>query len=230
MRYLVRDLYFALLCGLAGCASVTRPPTTGLPYDAWYLGFEAPSYMEVWLESVDVEDVHGLYYANIWHGTVAMAYEGNPTGWSEGLDVVMGKGRYITGAALPKRIFVRWQSLSEPQTYRVTLEIPESARQLMLEKAPYVSYPDHMQYQDVLAVELAPGGWARAWVMNEASMPVEILCQKAKVEPKGPDQGLNEGRYAYALNKLHPETQEYLKTHAIPYDSWKCPARASASQ
>ncbi|QRN52744.1 DUF2931 family protein [Dyella caseinilytica] len=215
---------------LTSCSSAGGPLKRELPYDAWYLGFEAPSYMEVWLERVDVEDVHGLYFANIWRGTVAMGYEGDPAGWSEGLGVVMGKGRYITGAALPKRIFVRWQSLAEPQTYRVTLEIPESARQQMLKKAPYVSYPDQLKYQDVLAIELSPGGWAKAWVMNEASMPVEILCQKAEVEPKGPDQGLSDGRYAYALNKLHPETQEYLKTHPIPFNSWKCPEQTSVLQ
>jgi hypothetical protein len=216
---------------LTGCTSVAEPFKTKLPSDEdWYLGFFRPPYMETWIERVDVVDVRGNYYTNVGGGTTASSWQEDPKGWPKPMQVPMGTGRSITGSALPKFVFVRWQSLVEPQTYRIVLEIPESAREQMLRKMPYPKHPTDFAYEDILTVELVPGGWVKAWVQSSISTPVEILCLKAEVEPKGPDQGLNEGRYAYALNKLHPETQEYLKTHAIPYDSWKCPAQASASQ
>jgi hypothetical protein len=86
------------------------------------------------------------------------------------------------------------------------------------------------EYRKVLTIGLAPGGWIRAWVMSYGSMPVEVLCQKAEIEPKGPDQGLNHGQYAYTFDQLEPATQRYLRSHAIPYDSWKCPDTASTAK
>jgi hypothetical protein len=216
---------------LAGCASVATPFKTNSPLgEDWYLGFFAPPYMEVWMERVDVEDAHGLYYSNILAGTTATSWQEDPEGWPQPMQVPMGKGRSITGSALPKLVFVRWQSLGEPQTYRIVLDIPESVRKQMLKKMPYPKHPGDFAYQDILTIELAPGGWVKAWIRSSVSTPIEILCQKAEVEPKGPDQGFNDGRYAYALNKLNQETQEYLKTHSIPYDSWKCPEHISDPQ
>ena len=40
---------------LTGCASGKN----SLPYDAWRLGFFAPDYMEVWIETADVIDNSG---------------------------------------------------------------------------------------------------------------------------------------------------------------------------
>ena len=177
--------------------------------------------MEVWLETADVEDVRGHVFYGVMAGTVAISYSGEAGGW--GQQVTMGAGRDVTGVALPKRIYVRWQSLVEPQTYGAVLTIPESVRQLMLSKAPSVRAPIRYDYRRILTIALAPGGWVKAWVTSAASEPVEVLCQKAAVEPKGPFLGNNQGRYAYAFDKLEPATQQYIKTQAIPYDSWKCP-------
>ena len=96
----------------------------------------------------------------------------------------------------------------------------------MREKAPSMRPPIKYEYQEALAIGLAPGGWIRAWVMSPSSTPVEILCQKAEIEPKGPDQGKYEGRYV----TLGPESKEYLRLHPIPYDSWKCPAATESVQ
>ncbi|MGN6322421.1 MAG: DUF2931 family protein [Dyella sp.] len=212
---------------LAGCAALGSP-RTGLPYDAWRLGFLAPSYMEVWLETADVEDVQGRIFHGAMSGTVAINYSGDPTGWPQ--PVGWGKGRNITGGALPQRIYVRWQSLAEPQTYRAVLHIPASARQRMREKAPSMRPPIKYEYQEALAIGLAPGGWIRAWVMSPSSTPVEILCQKAEIEPKGPDEGRNQGQYAYAFDQLEPAAQRYITSHPIPYESWKCPAATASVQ
>jgi len=220
MRLLTRCLGYGWAVLLAGC-SLAQSTSPRLPYDAWYLGFQAPAYMEVWLETADVEDVRGRTFFGAMAGTVAIAHSGSAVGWGD--IIPLGKGRYVTGAALPKRIYVRWQSLVEPQTYRATIEIPEAARQLMRSKAPSMRPPFKYEYQEALSIGLAPGGWIKAWVMSPTSTPVEVLCQKAQVEPRGPDEGHNNGRYAYAFDELEPAAQRYLKAHPIPYDSWKCP-------
>ena len=216
MKLQMKCLVFGLVLLLAGCA-LARSTSARLPYDAWYLGFRAPRYMDVWLETADVEDVRGHMFLGAMSGTVAIGYSGEAGGW--GQRISMGAGRYLYGVALPKRIYVRWQSLVEPQTYRAVIDIPESVRQLMRSKAPSMRPPISYEYQEVLSIGLAPGGWIKAWVMSPTSTPVEVLCQKADIEPKGANQGNYEGRYV----TLDPQSREYLQHHAIPYDSWKCP-------
>lgn len=208
-----------ILALLAGCAST---PVQGKPpYEAWYLGFSAPPYMEVWLETADVEDVRGRLFQRVGSGTVSIGYAGNPADWKG--PRTTGAGKHVIGADLPKRIYVRWQSLVEPQTYRATLEVPERARQLMLTKTESRAVPGKWDYQDSIAIGLAPGGVIRMVVRSPGGLPTEVLCQQAEVEPMGPSQGLTDGRYAYSFEKLDPKTQQYLKTNPIPYDSWKCP-------
>lgn len=131
----------------------------------------------------------------------------------------MGKGRDVIGADLPRRIYVRWQSLVEPQTYRVTQEIPDSMRRQMLSRAESLAVPGKFDYQNAVVIGLAPGGWVKVWVKSPGGNRVEVLCRQAEVEPKGPYRGLSEGRH----RPLSKESAAYLKTHPIPYDSWKCP-------
>ncbi|GHH57679.1 hypothetical protein GCM10009090_29170 [[Pseudomonas] boreopolis] len=204
-----------LMCLLTGCA--TAPAKARLPYDAWRLGFLAPHYMDVWTEDAVVEDVRGRVFTGYRSGTVAIAHEGDPNGWPTSES--MGKGRDVIGADLPRRIYVRWQSLVEPQTYRVTLEIPERMRKLMLEKAESQAVPGKFDYQNAVVVGLAPGGWVKVWVKSPGARRVEVLCQQAEVEPKGPDQGEYGGRYV----TLPAKAKEYIANNPIPFDSWKCP-------
>ena len=215
-----RWLLWLCLCPLAGCASA--PTSARLPYDAWRLGFSAPPYMEVWVETADVEDMKGGIFHRAGSGTVSIGYAGSPAEWRG--PRTWGAGKYVTGADLPRRIYVRWQSLVEPQTYRVTLEIPESARKLMLTKADSQTMPGDFDYRKASVIGLAPGGIAKVSVTGPVGKPIEVLCQQAEVEPKGPSQGLTNGRYAYSFENLDPKAQQYLKAHAIPYDSWKCGA------
>lgn len=43
------------------------------------------------------------------------------------------------------------------------------------------------------------------------------LVPTLKVEPLGPDQGNNEGRYAY---KVSEKAKRYIERFGIPYGSW----------
>jgi len=117
-------LILALLF-LGGCAE--RNPGS-LPYKCWRLGFLAPDHMEVWVATADVEDIRGYRYFHVGSGTVSVHLPTDGTGNAVGWRKTWGAGRYVNGADLPRRIYVRWQSLAEPQTYRVILEIPGDSR------------------------------------------------------------------------------------------------------
>lgn len=209
----------ALLLGLSllllgGCAQADKGPGS-LPYQYWRLGFLAPDYMEVWVETADVEDIRGQKFFKMGGGTVSVHLpndgSGNATGWRE----TWGKGRYVNGADLPKRIYVRWQSLAEPQTYRVIVDIPERARQLMSERLDPPC--ETSAYRHALAIGLAPGGVVKGWVTSSCGKPIEVFQAQAEVEPRGPSQGKTNGQYALPLE---PESKTYIEQHRIPYGSW----------
>jgi hypothetical protein len=191
----------------------------GVPYDAWRLGFFAPSSMEVWLETADVEDIDGKLFLRAGSGTVSIGYSGDPAGWKGRMGA--GAGRDVTGAAAPRRIFVRWQSLVEPQTYRVTFEIPESARQLMRQQDYQSRYPGNKSessYREYVVIGLAPGGIARLWISGPGLTPIPVLCAQAEVEPLGPYSGQSGGKHRSLSERALP----YVSAHSIPYESWRC--------
>jgi hypothetical protein len=118
------------------------------------------------------------------------------------------------------RIYVRWQSIVEPQTYRAWIDIPEKARQLMLtsinqrcEKTP----DQTATYISSVYLGLAPGGVVQVWVRDSCHHPIEVAKAKAEVEPLGPSQGKTEGRYAYPISE---KSKRYIEKFGIPYGSW----------
>ncbi|OYW89521.1 MAG: hypothetical protein B7Z23_11685 [Pseudomonadales bacterium 32-61-5] len=198
---------------LGGCASAERNPGS-LPYKYWRLGFLAPDHMEVWVETADVEDIRGHKLFHVGAGTVSVHLPTDGTGNAIGWRKTWGKGRHVNGADLPKRIYVRWQSLVEPQTYRVILEIPERARQLMSER---LDPPCPLsEYRYAVALGLAPGGVVRGWVTSTCGEHIEILHAQAEIEPKGPYGGQSDGEYYF----LSETSKAYIEKHGIPYGSW----------
>jgi hypothetical protein len=191
-----------------------------LPYEAWRLGFFAPDYMDVWLETADVTDVRGIAYPGVVRGTVSIRQpengSGKPAGWPERFG--WGAGHYLSGLDLPERIFIRWQSLAEPQTYRATLTIPSATREIMLHQEPATCGASGRtsDYRQAIVIGLAPGGIAKAWVMGACLPPIEIARIEAEIEPKGPYQGLSEGQH----RPLEPAAKAYIEQHGIPYGSW----------
>lgn len=209
--------FYMLSSLLMPCLVACAPSETQLPYPAWSIGFLAPNNMEVWTEDVTIEDVRGHKFYRYDPGTVSISYTPTNAAWSS--IIPTGKGREVRDAVLPQRVYVRWQSLVEPQTYSVTLEIPERARQLMLQQPPRAKQPPGRHYyNDTLTIGLAPGGIVRVWVNGPVSDAQPIMCVKAAVEPKGPDQGEYGGRYV----TLPAKSRAYLQNHAIPFGSWGC--------
>src|SRR5690606_10673964 len=127
-----------------------------------------------WVEASLVEDIHGHVFN---HGSAGVIGTGSvdyghatelAQGWPRDLTASSGV-RGVVGADLPKRIFVRWPSIVEPQTYRAWVEISEQARQILHrstgQRCP--ARPEEVaNYRATVYVGLAPGGMVQVWVRD----------------------------------------------------------------
>ncbi|MFJ1339312.1 DUF2931 family protein [Pseudomonas caricapapayae] len=211
-------LLATVMVWLAGCANGPHR----LPYDSWRLGFGTPDYMEVWIETADAVDVQDRAFRRAMSGIASTqsreGLKGNPRGWPQHPGA--GKGKQVLDADLPRLIYVRWQSLVEPQTYEAYIIIPEATRQAMLKGEKTFCQADAKWitgYRDVLTVGLAPGGVTRVWLVGACLAPIDVVRVQGTVVKKGPDGGRSNGQYALPLE---PESKAYIEKHGIPYDSW----------
>lgn len=210
-------LAFGLL--LVGCTQSFAHPHNNLP---WFLAFSAPAYMEVWIETADVVDIREHVFRGAVGGIASVPTPPNNRGIARGWvsNNGAGKGRYVTGADLPRLIYVRWQSLAEPQTYEAYIVIPESAREIMRkpEKAFCRFGAEWItESRDNIGIGLAPGGIAKVWLGGACLDAIEITRVEGTINKQGPSQGKNEGRYALPLS---PESKAYIEKFGIPYGSW----------
>ncbi|MDC7831867.1 MULTISPECIES: DUF2931 family protein [Pseudomonas] len=213
-------LSIVLLLGLAGCQS---DAANKLPYDAWYLGFLAPNYMEVWLEQANIGDNSGRIFPNAMGGVVAMgepaSLSATARGWPKRIG--SGAGRTLTGLDLPYVVSLRWQSMVEPQTYHALFTIPDWAREKMVERLPAECPVSGRtsDYRKDLTIGLAPGGVVKVWIMGPCLDPIEVLTLQAEIEPKGPYGGKSNGKY----RPLSPVVKRYVDKYGVPYGSWWAP-------
>ena len=205
---------------LTGCQAADPLSGAQDPHLQWWsLGFTEPNYMKVWVDGSAVEDINGQLFERA-EGSAAGGEPEDGTESARGWHGVGGSGKPVVGADLPKRIFVRWQSIAEPQSYRAWVDIPEEARQIMRKSTarrcstnPEAGSP----YMAAVILGLAPGGVVQVWVWDECFRPVKVARAQAEIEPLGPDQGNNEGRYAY---KISENAKRYIERFGIPYGSW----------
>lgn len=209
----------ALLPLLGACG--TNRYGVKLPYDGWRLGFFAPNYMEVWIETANVIDINDRIFRRAMSGIASVRsprnFRGNPNGWPK--NPSDGAGKHVFGADLPQLIYVRWQSLAEPQTYEAFIEIPSAVGQEMLGGERAYCYGDTWidDHRKNVVVGLAPGGIAKTWIMGVCLDAIEVSRVQAKVAPKGPHEGFSNGLYYRDLN---PEAKAYIDKFGIPFDSW----------
>ncbi|MGE8155193.1 DUF2931 family protein [Pseudomonas vancouverensis] len=210
-------LLLGALLGLSGCAKGFNR----LPYDAWYLGLFAPNYMEVWIETADAVDVHDRVFRRAMSGVAAIntpkSLKPNSGGWPGYPG--SGAGKHVRGADLPRLIYVRWQSLVEPQTYEAYIPIPEATRQAMVkgEKA-YCSFDGKWitDYRYMLTVGLAPGGVTKTWIGGPCLPPVEVARVVGTVVKIGPYSGTSNGQH----RPLSETSKAYIEKYGVPYGSW----------
>ena len=205
------SLLVGMLFSLCACANgPTRPK---LPYDSWYVALAAPQHMEVWVETVDVLDQRGLAFFDV-HGGVAGSTR-QAEGWGNG----GGSMKPVNNVDLPQRIFLRWQSLVEPQAYKIRIPIPQWVRDEMVKPERVFcqgSKKWKVDYRDSITLGMAPGGIVKVWVGGACLDDKEVGRFQAEIEPRGPYLN-GKGIYYRAPN---PEAQAYIDQHGIPYGSW----------
>ena len=207
-------LLIGLLFSLSACASGPKPyPPPKLPYNSWYVGLAAPRYMEVWVETVDVLDQRGFGFFRV-HGGVA-GYTRKPEGWHKG----GGAMKPVNNVDLPQRIFLRWQSLVEPQAYKIRIPIPQWVRDEMVKPQRVFCIADKKEvtlYPNRITLGMAPGGIVKVWVGGACLNYKEVGRFQAEVEPLGPYRGKSNGEYIH----IEPENKAYIDQHGIPYGTW----------
>lgn len=207
-------LLACILALLSGCTNSHAQPK--LLYNAWFVGVFAPEHMEIWVESVDVIDRRGLAYERVSGGIPS--YSGKVSGWPE--HPAGGAGKDLPGIDLPEIIFVRWQSLVEPQTYNVRINIPEWVREEMLKpQRGYCHFQGKWldgQFRKDITIGLAPGGVAKAWVGGPCVRSIEIGRFHAAISKVGPYGGKSDGHYYF----ISDEAKAYVEQHGVPYGSW----------
>lgn len=216
-------LPLALLCilFLAGCQSADpRSGKNGPKSESWELAFTEPYYMKVWVEDSAVEDINGKLFKRTGGGTAAGGEPENGKESARGWHAVGAAAKAVIGADLPKRIYVRWQSIVEPQTYQVWVDVPEEARQLMTasvnQRCPETP-EEQASYSASIYLGLAPGGVVQVFVRDSCHRPIKVAKAQAEIEPLGPGQGKNQGRYAYLVSE---KSKRYIEKFGIPYGSW----------
>ena len=223
MDTLVMKAMIALLGALLMSGCQIGGPETGEndpKYPWWELVFVEPNYMKVWVEDSSVLDINNRMFFRAGKATAASGEPKLTTESARGWGAVTGSGIPVTGADLPKLIFVRWQSISEQKTYKGFIEIPEEARQLMVrsthQRCPKT--PERTaRYMASLYVGLAPGGVLQAWVRDSCQSPVKVSSAQGEIEPLGPQQGKHGDRYAYPVSE---KAKRYIEKYGIPYGSW----------
>ena len=216
VRRSVLFLLGTMLC-ISGCVARANR----LPYDSWRLGFGAPDYMEVWIETAGAVDVYDRVFRRAMSGVAAINttknLKGNPRGWPERPGP--GADKQVLGADLPRLIYVRWQSLVEPQTYEAYIVIPEATRQAMVEGEKAYCAADGKWitgYRNVLTVGLTPGGITKTWIMGACLKPIEVARVVATVVKEGPYGGTSSGRH----RPLSETSKAYIEKYGVPYGSW----------
>lgn len=216
-------LLVTLICVLfmTGCQSADPLSGKNDPKSEWWeLAFIEPDYMQVWVEDSSVQDVTGKVFFKANGGSAAGGEPEDDTESARGWSIVDGSGKRVVGAGLPVRIYVRWQSIVEKKTWQAWVDIPEQARQLMVsstnKRCPET--PDReARFMASVYLGLAPGGVVQAWVKDSCHHAVKVARAQAEIEPLGPSQGKNEGRYAYPVSE---KAKRYIDKFGIPYGSW----------
>ncbi|WP_199101044.1 DUF2931 family protein [Dyella sp. ASV21] len=216
MRALRAAALTGLLAVLSGCGD--PPPSMDTDYAhagcrPWAIDVASPQHMEAWVEALWVLDTKDHWH-DIPQGVVGQLPDAE--GWS-GLRGGGGGVRLGNGHA-PKEIYVRWQSLVEPQAYYWRFPVTDELRKALVHREmakPWYGPPRSACRSDI-TIGVAPGGRTILWITGGGLPPLEIARGQAKVVPEGPDLGRFGGRYV----RMDDKTKQYLEQHAIPYGSW----------
>lgn len=185
----------------------------------WYIGFTEPAHMSVWVETSAVEDIQGRIIHDIAAGTAGSSDYEDGTENARGWVGTGGEGMPVIGADLPKRLFVRWQSIIERKTYAGWIDVSESTRDIMRNSTAQRCHrtPEYSANSAAsLNVGLAPGGIIQLWTRDDCFHSTIVDRGQVGIEPLGPDQGKYNGFYG----KIKDSSKRYIEHFGIPYGSW----------
>ncbi len=215
-------IFTALLGALlmVGCKAADTLSGQNDPKDPWWsLDFMGPSYMPGLVEHSSVVDIQGKTFERPGGGAIGTGNPGDATEVAKGWNQIGGNVNPVVGADLPERIFMRWQSVVEPKTYRAWVDIPQSAREIMHTSTHQrcAQTPEKAaRFTALVILGLAPGGIIQVWVRDSCNNAIEVARAQADVEPLGPHLGKSGGNYY-----PQPEaSKRYIEKYGIPYGSW----------
>ena len=217
-RLKICSLLLSLLL-LAACKNDPLDGRNDPKDDSWNMTFEGPAYMQGWVELRAVEDINGRLMSWQGGGGIGGDEPGLDQEYARGWPGLAGNYYPMTGANMPKRVFVRWQSIVEQKTYKHWVDIPAYARKIMrgstARRCP--DWPDHeATYSAAMRIGLAPGGVIRVWVENNCGDNTLVARAQAEIEPLGPYQGKSNGQY----RPQEEPSKRYIERYGIPYGSW----------
>lgn len=217
-RLKICSLLLSLLL-LAACKNDPLDGRNDPKDDSWNMTFEGPAYMQGWVELRAVEDINGRLMSWQGGGGIGGDEPGLDQEYARGWPGLAGNYYPMTGADMPKRVFVRWQSIVEQKTYKHWVDIPAYAREIMrgstARRCP--DWPDHeATYSAAMRIGLAPGGVIRVWVENNCGDNILVARAQADIEPLGPYQGKSNGQY----RPQEEPSKRYIERYGIPYGSW----------
>ncbi|MFP3516255.1 DUF2931 family protein [Pseudomonas sp. SIMBA_077] len=207
---------FLILCSCTSDSFLSDRDPKG---DTWSLEILSPPYMQSWAEMVVVEDLKGRSFRSP-GGVLGSGNDNLEREYAKGWNSIGGGSHILTGADLPKRIYVRWQSIIEQKTYKGWVDIPEEARQLMrgsvMRKCP--GWPERRpaNHSAQAILGLAPGGVVGVWVGDNCLNRHQVARVHVGIEPLGPYQGQSSGKY----RPIKEQSKRYIERYGIPYGSW----------
>lgn len=213
---------FMLLCilMLSACKNDPLSGANDPKSDTWSIDFVSPSFMQGWIEKIVVKDIKGRLIGGPRGGGLGSKNLELDKEYARGWRPRIGNYYSMSGSDLPNSIYVRWQSIIEQITYTGWVNISEDARSIMrgstARRCP--DWPEQQaSFSQSLTLGLAPGGVIRVWVQDNCSNNVLVGHGQAQIEPLGPYQGSNQGRYAYPIDA---NSKNYVERWGIPYGSW----------
>ncbi|WP_436785585.1 DUF2931 family protein [Stutzerimonas frequens] len=212
-------------CQLIMCSTMVncfdplgRAPATP---DIAYIQVTTPNYMDAHLHVIEQQFTHGrgiTYFNKI----IQKHIVGNSaSGWAppDPLQTKSVIPRLVVLEVLPNQLKVEWTSLAENKTYRASINLHLGSRRKIRQKVETTCKKFDkplLARRNLITLQIAPGGRAKAWLSGTCLNAIEIATAK----------GIAVEKNAYfsndALNSYDPTPMEkYIQMHGIAFESWQ---------
>ncbi len=212
-------------CQLIMCSTMVncfdplgRAPVTP---DIAYIQVTTPNYMDAHLHVIEQQFTHGrgITYFNKIIKKHIVGY--SASGWAppDPLQTKSVIPRLVGLENLPNKLKVEWTSLAENKTYRASINLHLGSRRKIRQKVETTCKKFDkplLARRNLITLQIAPGGRAKAWLSGTCLNAIEIATVK----------GIAVEKNAYfsndALNSYDPTPmRKYIQMHGIAFESWQ---------